>query len=236
MSSIEDRTYIIDDLKRMMVRIGANERWYDQSWLGVQIWQLPEDLIRLQRAVAEIRPQWIVEIGTKFGGSAIFFSSLLTLLGRTDGGVVTVDITIPETVRETLRTHSHGGLVKAAIEADAAADTTAAEVGKVIEGATGPVLVFLDDNHNAEHVLKELRNYEKFVTKGSYLIVADTVFEDLSGTPVGKSTDKYPNVATSNPRVALRQFLNERSDFIPDPRYATGGPSNFADGFLKRAD
>ncbi len=72
--------YVREDLKRLMARIAANERWYDQKWLGVPIWQLPEDLIRLQEIVAEVCPRWIVETGTKFGGSALFFASLLQLL------------------------------------------------------------------------------------------------------------------------------------------------------------
>ena len=75
--------YLMNDLLRMMTRIGANEHWYEQTWMGVPIWQIPGDLLRLQEVIFDIQPTWIVETGTKFGGSAIFFSSLLKLIGKT---------------------------------------------------------------------------------------------------------------------------------------------------------
>ena len=41
------------------------------------------------------------------------------------------------------------------------------------------ILVTLDSNHTHDHVLKELEMYSPFVTKNSYLVVFDTVVEDL---------------------------------------------------------
>lgn len=230
----DDRDYIIDDLNRLMVRIGANERWYEQEWLGVPIWQLPGDLVRLQQVVHHVRPQWIVETGTKFGGSAIFFASLLALAGRSedDGGVITADLFPTETATRTFAEHPLRGRVKAFIHGDAAADETIARVSDMVAGATGPILVILDDNHNADHVSREIAGYGPLVTTGSYLIVADTVFEDLAGTPVGRPTEKYPDVARSNPRRAVDAFLGQTTSFERDRRFVGRGPGNFNDGFL----
>ena len=105
-------------------------------------------------------------------------------------------------------------------------------IKQVLSGKNGRVVVFLDDNHNADHVLSEMISYAEMVTLGRYLIVADTVFEDLAGTPVGTPTEKYPDVANSNPRVAVDRFLATRTDFVRDNRFAGKGMSNFADGFL----
>ena len=226
--------YLRDDLLRMMTRVAANERWYEQFWLGVSIWQLPEDLLRLQQIVFETRPKWIIETGTKFGGSAIFFASLLKLIGREDGGVITVDLTQCEMAVETLRSHPHASLVKKAIIGDAASAAVADEVAMTLRGSEGPTLVFLDDNHNAAHVSQEMDQYSALVTPGSYLIVADTVFEDLAGTPVGMPTAKYPDVKNSNPRLAVNRFLAQRTDFVRDERFVGKGVSNFSDGFLRR--
>jgi len=226
--------YVLSDLRRMMTRIAANEHWYEQFWLGVPVWQLPDDLLRLQQIVAEVRPQWIIETGTKFGGSAIFFSSLLKLLGQTDGGVITVDFTQYREAVETFNQHPHADLVRKAIIGDAASQEVVDQVTVTLNGRTGSALVFLDDNHNAEHVYREMCLYAPLVTPGSYLIVADTVFEDLAGTPVGTATEKYPDVAKSNPRVAVNRFLSERTDFIKDDRFLGKGMGNFNDGFLRR--
>ena len=44
------------------------------------------------------------------------------------------------------------------------------------------IMVFLDSNHTYSHVKKELISYSNFVTKGSYLIVFDTIIADISKT------------------------------------------------------
>jgi cephalosporin hydroxylase len=226
--------YVMADLRRMLVRIGANERWYEQQWLGVPIWQLPEDLMRLQQIVVELRPKWIVETGTKFGGSAIFFASLLEMLDIGDGGVITVDLVRSPEAAETLKNHPHGHRVKSALIGDAASEEIMEKIRQTIASGTGRTLVFLDDNHNAEHVYREMLLYAPLVTADSYLIVADTVFEDLAGTPVGTPTDKYPDVARSNPRAAIARFLAERNDFFRDTRFMGRGIGNFDDGFLRK--
>jgi cephalosporin hydroxylase len=229
--------YLLSDLKRMMARIAANEHWYEQQWLGAPIWQLPDDLLRLQQVVTEVRPRWIIETGTKFGGSAIFFASLLRLLGCASqddgGGVITLDIHGTDEAQRVLHEHPQANLVKAVILGDAADPLVAAQAKALLDGR-GPVLVFLDDNHNAEHVLREMALYGPLVTPGSYLIVADTVFGDLAGTPVGMPTQKYPDIEASNPRVAVDRFLTEHPEFERDPRFLKAGIGNFLDGFLRR--
>src|SRR6185437_5724206 len=62
---------------------------YNFSWLGVPIIQYPQDILAMQEIVWKIRPDLIVETGIAHGGSAIFYSSLLELLGG-DGRVVAV--------------------------------------------------------------------------------------------------------------------------------------------------
>ena len=226
--------YLKNDLLRMMNRIAANEHWYKQLWLDVPIWQMPDDLIRLQQIVVAVKPKWIVETGTKFGGSAIFFSSLLKLLGLTAGGIITVDLTQYREAAGTLASHPHADLVRKSIIGDAGSDAVAEQVKAVMSGNEGRTMVFLDDNHNGDHVFREMCLYAPLVTPGSYLIVADTVFQDLAGTPVGAATEKYPDVMNSNPRLAINRFLNERDDFSRDERFIGTGMGNFNDGFLRR--
>jgi len=71
--------------------------------------------------------------------------------------------------------------------------------------------------------------------RDSLIIVADTVYEDLAGSPVGKPTAKYEDMAVSNPRVAIKLFLDESDDFYRDDSFVgSGGPCLFPDGFLRR--
>ena len=54
--------------------------------------QLPEDMIRIQEVISDIKPDVIVETGVAHGGSLIFYASLCTALGK--GRVIGIDIEI----------------------------------------------------------------------------------------------------------------------------------------------
>lgn len=234
-----DLDFVVRDLQRTFLRMADNLRWYEQTWLGVPIWQLPEDLVALQRIVFDANPKWIVETGTKFGGSAIFFASLLAMMGRTPeqgGGVITVDIHETSEARELLaeKPHRFAPLVRQRLVGDAKAPEMLAAMSATLAADPGPVMVFLDDWHDGDHVYAELQAYSGLVTPGGILIVADTTFEDLADTPVAAPSEKYPDAKRSNPRVALRRFLSERDDFAVVPDYTSTGISNFPDSVLRR--
>jgi len=230
--------FVVGDLRRAYLRLAGNLRWYEQTWLGVPVWQLPDDLVALQRIVVDAQPRWIVETGTKFGGSAIFFGSLLAMLGRKpgDGGVITVDTQETEEARALLgsKPHRYAPYVRHRLVGDAKAAPTLAAIGAALAAEPGEVMVFLDDWHDGEHVYAELQAYSGLVTPGGILVVADTSFADLADTPVLEPSEKYPDAKNSNPRTALRRFLAEREDFEAVPDYTAAGISNFADGVLRR--
>jgi cephalosporin hydroxylase len=234
-----DLNFVVRDLQRTFLRIADNLRWYEQTWLGVPIWQLADDLVALQRIVHDAKPKWIVETGTKFGGSAIFFASLLAMSGggpESGRGVITVDVQETELARELVRDRPHplAGYVRHRLIGDAKAPSTLAAIRAAIAADPGSVMVFLDDWHDGEHVYAELQLYSELVTAGGILIVADTTFEDLADTPVVVPSAKYPDAKRSNPRVALRRFLAERGDFLVVPDYTSTGISNFPDSVLRR--
>src|SRR5262245_2673621 len=58
-------------------------------WLGYPIIKTPIDLWIYQEILTLTRPQTIIECGTGGGGSALFFASILDLLGG--GQVLTID-------------------------------------------------------------------------------------------------------------------------------------------------
>ena len=93
------------------------------------------------------------------------------------------------------------------------------------------VLVILDSNHTHEHVLNEMKLYSKFVTEDSYMLVFDTVVEDL---PVDIYNNRPWGVG-DNPKTAVWEFLKDNDDFVIDKTFDNKLLISVApDGFLKK--
>jgi len=74
------------------------------------------------------------------------------------------------------------------------------------------ILVCLDSMHTHEHVLKELELYSPLVTKDSYLVVFDTVIEDM---PDDSFPDR-PWGKGNNPKTAVWEFMKNNDRFVID--------------------
>lgn len=80
-------------VSREWVRIGWNQKHqYTFSWMGRPVIQLPEDMIRMQEVIFQIKPDVIIETGIAHGGSLIFYSSLCKAMEK--GKVIGIDIEI----------------------------------------------------------------------------------------------------------------------------------------------
>ena len=158
------------------------------------------------------------------------FASILTLLELTSSRIVTIDIT--ET-SEALELLPHNRLTKDRVKRiiGSATDIHVLEqVNKEVSETQGPVIIFLDDWHGGEHVLEEINLYQAWVGLDGLLIVADTSFADLAGTPIAP----YRSLLTSNPRTAINKFLESGVSFCRSDRFKPMGLSNFSDGVLER--
>jgi cephalosporin hydroxylase len=92
------------------------------------------------------------------------------------------------------------------------------------------VLVVLDSNHTHEHVARELAQYAPLVTKGSYLVVFDTIIEDM---PEGSFPDR-PWDRGNNPKTAVHEFLRTTDRFVIDEEYNSKLLISVApDGYLR---
>jgi cephalosporin hydroxylase len=181
---------------------------YNFSWLGRPIIQYPQDMIAAQEVIWKVKPDLIVETGIAHGGSLIFYASLLELIGK--GRVVGVDIEIREHNRVEIEKHSMFKRISM-IQGSALDPAVVEQVYSAAKGAE-VVLVILDSNHTHEHVLKELELYSPLVKRDSYLIVYDTVVEDLpdecfQDRPWGKG---------NNPKTAVWEFLKNNDRFEID--------------------
>lgn len=168
--------------------------WYNTYWMGVSTQKCPLDLWVYQEILFKVRPGLIVECGTYAGGSALYLAQLCDLLGR--GQVVTIDV-------EDRARASHPRLSQVI---GSSVDPRVVDHVRELAADPGPVLVILDSDHRAGHVLEELRSYAPLVTPGSYLIVEDT---NLNGHPV------QPGFGPG-PMEAVQAFLRENPDFAPD--------------------
>jgi len=219
-----------DYLKRLSRKWFDNAFKYEYSyhftWLGRPIIQFPQDIIAMQEIIWKIKPDLIVETGIAHGGSIIFSASILELIGK--GEVLGIDIDIRKHNRIEIEKHP----MFKRITMMEGSSTNKNIAKKVFHHAKGKkrVLVFLDSYHTQEHVLKELQLYSRLVKKGSYVVVFDTVVEDMPKD----SSQNRPWGKNNNPKTAIKKFLKANKRFKIDKEIEkklliTSSP----DGFLK---
>lgn len=215
----------VRDLARdLLIRADRYNYSYQWTWLGLPIIQMPPDIIATQEVVWATRPTVIVEAGVARGGSLILLASLLQLIGQ--GKVIGIDIEIRAHNRTRIEEHPLSHRIEL-IEGS----STAPDVVEALRNRIGPedrVMVILDSNHTHEHVLDELRLYAPLVTLGQYLIVADTVVEDIPP----QSHRPRPWGPGNNPKTALEAYRQESDRFetdayIDDKLLQTSSPGGY---------
>lgn len=194
------------------VRDAGGRYSYNFDWMGLPIIQYPQDIVAIQELIWRIRPAAVVETGVARGGSLALSASILELLGG-DGIVVGIDIDIRAHNRRAIEAHPMAHRIRL-LEGSSTAPEVVAEVRSLV-GERSPVLVFLDSLHTHEHVLNELRAYSPLVQAGSYLVVFDTVIEDM---PDDQFRDR-PWGRGDNPKTAVHAFLRESDRFEIDHDY-----------------
>lgn len=198
--------------------------WKHSSWLGIPIKQWGTDLVVFQQMLWEQRPSVVVETGTAAGGSALFFASILELLGS--GRVISVDITQSEEMKREIASRPGGGRVRF-VTGDSRAPETLARVRELVGGDRN-VLVLLDSNHGYVHVKAELEAYKEFVPPGGLLVVADTICHELGRLP------GYARLREDNPLRAVDELLREDPRFQRDERWEKFLVTFSPGGFLRR--
>jgi len=220
-------------LSREWIRVGWNmQHWMGFSWLGYQLLQLPEDVLRLQEVVYKLRPDVVVETGVYRGGSTMLFASLCQLMDH--GRVLSIERFLQPGLREVFASDPLGHRI-CLFEGD----SSSAEIFRAVQkeaAAARSVLVFLDSNHSKAHVLEELELYSQLVTLGSYIVAADGVMRVLADTPNGD-----PDWREDNPAEAAREFAGAHTDFVletPEPLFLCEGYTEeltyLSDAWLKR--
>ena len=203
-----------------------NKYSYNFACLGRPVIQYPQDLFLMQEIIWEVKPDLIIETGVAHGGSLIFYASLLTLIGA--GEAIGIDVDIRKPNREEIQQHPMFNKIKL-LEGSSTDDGIIKEVNHLAKNHR-QIMVILDSNHTHGHVFKELQLYSPFVSKGSYLVVFDTIIEDLPD-------DFYPDRPWgkgNNPKTAVYDFLKTSDRFVIDKNLAAKILITMApDGYLK---
>jgi cephalosporin hydroxylase len=149
--------------------------WRKTSWMGIPTQQNPMDVWVIQELLVTTRPDFVVECGSYYGGSAALWATLLAQVNPA-GRVISIDIA--DRMEEARKLPIVGERVDFLL-GSSTDPAIVADVARRVQG--GKVFVILDSLHTREHVLEELRCYAPMVRRGGYVVVQDT---NTSGHPV----------------------------------------------------
>ena len=188
------------------IRCGWDTKYvYSFTWMGRPIIQLPDDMVRIQEVIYQIKPDVIIETGVAHGGSLIFYASLCKAMGK--GRIVGIDIEIRPHNRMAIEAHEMSPLITL-IEGSSVDEAIVGQVAaQARPGET--TLVLLDSNHTKAHVLAELEAYGPMVTQGSYIVATDGIMAQVAGAP-----RSGPDWSWNNPISAVEDYLAAHPEFV----------------------
>ncbi|MFC1845161.1 cephalosporin hydroxylase family protein [Thermodesulfobacteriota bacterium] len=192
-------------LSKVWLRSGWDTKYvYSFTWMGRPIIQLPDDMLRMQEVIYQVKPDVIIETGIAHGGSLIFYASLCKAMGN--GRIIGVDIEIRPHNRQAIEEHELYSYITL-VEGNSIKPDIVNQV-KALVNKDDRVFIILDSNHSKEHVLSELEAYSPLLTSGSFIVATDGIMKDLVGAPRSQ-----PDWGWNNPYDAVQEFIVNNSDF-----------------------
>jgi cephalosporin hydroxylase len=211
----------IEKQKELMKLFHDVPVWSHMWFENVPIEKNPLDLWMMQQIIYETHPDFVVETGTFKGGSALYWAYTLNGMGLENSRVITMDI---QDLTGTAATNPLWKKYVTFMKGSSTAPEVVSEIAQRVKGHK--VLVTLDSDHSAEHVLAEIKAYAPMVNRGSYLVVEDT---HMDGVPTAPAFGP-------GPLSAVLQFMKEggskdfEQDFSREAFVMTFNPG----GWLKR--
>jgi cephalosporin hydroxylase len=184
---------------------------YQWNWLGLPIIQMTEDVMAAQELIWQVKPDYIVETGIAWGGSMVLYASMLELIGK--GEVIGVDLVLPQSNIDKIMAYPFSKRISMFQGSSIDQSIVDQVKAKIEPGKT--VMLMLDSNHTHDHVLDELKMYSPLVTKDSYIIVSDTIVEDIEP----QAHRPRPWGPGDNPKTAVNAFLKTTDRFELDSYY-----------------
>jgi cephalosporin hydroxylase len=212
-----DRPYRSELPNAMLVRM--QKALHHQRYRGCQMVKSPFDVMLYIRMVEVVRPRTIIEIGSKAGGSGLFFGDLIANHGI-DGHVHSLDIVPVLDVTHPNVTFAYGN----------GRDLSEVLAPERIAAMPRPLVVVEDADHTVETTSAVLAFFHENLIPGDWLVIEDGNLSDVA-------PDLYPEW-TSGPHRALRAFFREHAaDYRIGAEYCDFYAYNgttASNGFLER--
>jgi cephalosporin hydroxylase len=190
------------------------------SYKGVPTYKNPFDIALYQLLLWEQKPRTLIEIGSKWGGSALWFSDILRTYG-VDYAIHSVD-TSPPQGREFPGVFFHRG------DGRRLGETLSTDL---LERMHRPLMVIDDADHRPATTLKVLRFFDRWLLPGEYIVIEDSIVDDMYD-------QEFIDKLEGGPRPAIADFLAERGgDYEIDTRLCDFFGPNVTwnvNGYLRR--
>lgn len=186
---------------------------HNVEYRGVNYIKNPFDYVMYQMIINEVKPDLIIEVGTRFGGGALYMADLLDVIGK--GEVHTIDI-IDYVGSPLVKEHPR---IKRFLNGYQGYDLSNAEGFETI-------LVIEDASHIYKDCKEAIEKFAPLVSKDSYLIVEDGIITPLN-------LKGY----NGGPLRAISEFLPNHEEFIVDKRWCNffgHNATHNVSGFLKK--
>lgn len=151
----------------------------------------PFDLVLYMQLLERLRPATLIEIGSKHGGSALWFADTMAALGLAPR-IISIDLEPPNDLTDPRIDFRCGD----------ANDLSSALSADELRALPKPWLVTEDSAHTFGACLAILRFFDDWLSPGDYIIIEDGIVADLPGALYASFED--------GPNRAVARFLEER--------------------------
>jgi cephalosporin hydroxylase len=204
--------------RRVLERIQQGVMNY--TYKGVLTHKSPFDLALYQLLLWEQKPRSLIEIGAKWGGSALWFADTLRSFG-VDYEIHSIDIqTYDRPEIPGVKFHQGDGR--------ALSDTFPPSL---LSAVPRPMMIIEDADHRPKTTLAVLEFFDRWLCPGEYIIIEDGIVDDLFGK------ERMAELK-GGPRRAIVEFLRAHgADYEIDTRLCDYFGPNMTwnvNGYLRR--
>ncbi len=147
--------------------------WKNVEYRGVRTLKSVSDMWNYQEIIHTHDIGWVVETGSRHGGSGLFFADALEAKDA-EGIVISVDI---DSESNTAPPHPRLKF----IIGDSGAANMANAIIRSLPEVRKPLFLILDSDHSKDHVVRELNAFIPLLKKSDYVVVEDTC---VNGHPI----------------------------------------------------